>query len=630
MRESWLPAVIVARAAKVLRSPALVAACVMAALLSPSGPAGGADKLVLQLHGPAQFEFAGYLAALWRGFYRDAGLDVELKAPAATAPAPTDAVREVTEGRAQFGTGTVQLLVRAAQGLPLEILAPVFQQSGAMVYYRADGDFASPGALADARIARLPASNILDIELRTALLAEGIDPDKPRSVTVEPGQILDKFAKHEIDAAIGSAWDLPWQAKEKGIALKSFNPASYRVEFYGDSLFTLQRFAAAQPDTVRRFREASLSGWEYALQHPEEIVAGLLERTKQQGTAADPAGFAHYQAEIAKKLARYPAVPLGASNPERWNRIEQAMVGVAAMTRPAALDTVLYRPRVEEQPRDDAPALVSTGAGIAAAAIIAWFLWRRLRRGRGFALAGQTGPMPALAEELRDIVAGIAEPLEQLRGPAQLQPQLARACKAAIAALNRLRAVARRLDAAPPLAPRPSDLNAALAPLSGRIRRGLPRGTSYRLSLQPGPWLCDADPEAVAAAVVDLARAATDAIPKGGDLTVGTRHFTIDAAEAAGWGAAAGEYVRVTVRDSGPGLSPERLARMLDPETTADPAILAATNLTRGLGGFARVETVEGVGTAVHLYFRRSAAAEAAEPAKDAPAEDHRAAKAAE
>src|SRR6185436_5728886 len=100
------------------------------------------------------------------------------------AQPPIDAAREVTEGRAQFGTGTAELVIRTAQGLPLLLLAPIFQQSGAAVYYRADADFASPAALAKARLGRLPASDIIDIELATALKAEGIDSAKLRLVSL--------------------------------------------------------------------------------------------------------------------------------------------------------------------------------------------------------------------------------------------------------------------------------------------------------------------------------------------------------------------------------------------------------------------------------------------------------------
>jgi ABC-type nitrate/sulfonate/bicarbonate transport system substrate-binding protein len=154
----------------------------LAAMVAVANPANAAGKLVLQLHGPAQFEFAGYYAALWQGFYRDSGLTVEIKPGAGSGQAPVDPVREVTEGRAQFATGTAELVVRTAQGLPLLLLAPIFQESGAAVYYRAESDFASPGALTKAKLGRLPASDILDIEFATALKAEGVDPGKLRSV----------------------------------------------------------------------------------------------------------------------------------------------------------------------------------------------------------------------------------------------------------------------------------------------------------------------------------------------------------------------------------------------------------------------------------------------------------------
>jgi len=151
------------------------AGAVALALIGLPRPGAAADAVVLQLQGPAQFEFAGYYAALWKGFYRDAGLAVEIHPGGFNGKTPVDPVRELAEGRAQFGTGNAQLVIRAAQGLPLLLVAPIFQGSGAAVYYRADSDFSSPAALMKAKLGRLPASDILDIELVTALRAEGIE-----------------------------------------------------------------------------------------------------------------------------------------------------------------------------------------------------------------------------------------------------------------------------------------------------------------------------------------------------------------------------------------------------------------------------------------------------------------------
>ena len=63
----------------------------------------------------------------------------------------------------------------------------------------------------------------------------------------------------------------------------------------------------------------------------------------------------------------------------------------------------------------------------------------------------------------------------------------------------------------------------------------------------------------------------------------------------------------MTVRDSGPCIAETALDRVLDPAATPLPAAAAAESAMRALGGFARVESAEGIGTAVHLYFPRAA-----------------------
>jgi signal transduction histidine kinase len=103
---------------------------------------------------------------------------------------------------------------------------------------------------------------------------------------------------------------------------------------------------------------------------------------------------------------------------------------------------------------------------------------------------------------------------------------------------------------------------------------------------------------------------------EGGELVVGARQYTIDRTLAAEFpGSSPGDYVRVTVKDGGRGLSPARLERVFYPETTTRPAAAAAWQLMRRIGGFAAVESAEGIGTAVHLYFCRAVGiAESASP----------------
>jgi ABC-type nitrate/sulfonate/bicarbonate transport system substrate-binding protein len=523
-------------------------------LAAPAGTAAAVEAIVLQLPREAQFRFAGYYAALWQGFYREAGLEVEVKEGGASI----EPVREVAEGHARFGVGGAELLLRTAHGLPLLVLAPIFQRSGTAVYIRAGSGYGSPEALAKGRVGRPPASDVRDFEFRAMLEAAGIDPDKLKSVSVEPGQTVAALAERRIDAGIGSAWEEPWQAYRRGLALEAFDLPDEGAAFYGDSLFTSQRFAAAEPEIVRRFRAASLRGWAYALQNPDRIIVRMVAERRSSAPAADRAAFARYQSEIARRLAHYPELPLGASSPERWKRVERNLSDIGALPSAVDLRAFLYDP--EARGPSGIGRHVAVVAAAATAVLVAAVLWwRRRTRARDI-------PRPAI----------------------------------------------------------PTDLEAMLAGLEKRLRRRLPRPVELRLSPAPETWLCEADAAAVAGAVLALAEEAAAQMPGGGTVIVGTRLRSIDDGDMAAMpGGTPGDYVRLTVKDDGPGLAANRLDDVFDPAATARPAVVGARTLVERLGGFAHVESAEGIGTAVHLYFRRAAAdgAEADEIAAEERAE---------
>ncbi len=552
--------------------------------------ASAETKLVLQLHREPQFEFAGYYAALWQGFYQAAGLDVEIKPGTPPGASPIDPVREITEGRAQFGTGTVQLLVRAAEGQSLLLLAPMFQESGAAVYYRADRDLSLDASLIAGRVGRFPASNILDLELRTALYGEGTDLEKVKSVAMEPGEAIDDLAGRRVEAVVGSAWELPWLARERGVLLRAFNLSSYSAGFYGDSLFTLQRLARADPLMVQRFREASIKGWDYALQRPDEIAARILVRLPVQAPVSDPVGFARYQTEVARKLAQYPNVSLGLSNPERWAKIQQRLINIGVISRPVDLEAFLYKPATVVGQDSDWP--VS-----AALSVTASLLWHRRLRWSAAATAASAG--------IRGTPDGWGRALtSRAATPRMRTDRLNRLFDRFHGLFGNLVGRLKLSLGASVARPRRTDLNATLAPLEQSLRRRLPNSIDCRFSLLPELWPCLADANAVAKVVRDLVAAAVADMPGGGDLVVGTRQYAID--DDAVVELAAGDYVRLTVKDNGSGFSAESLESIFDPAVTVRPAVAGARVLARRLGGFARVESVEGIGTAVHLYFRRA------------------------
>src|SRR6218665_1373200 len=78
---------------------------------------GGLDRVRLQLKWQHQFQFAGYYAAVKQGYYREAGLDVEL----IEAQPGVDAVHVVLDGKAEFGVGTSDLILLRSKGEPVVV-----------------------------------------------------------------------------------------------------------------------------------------------------------------------------------------------------------------------------------------------------------------------------------------------------------------------------------------------------------------------------------------------------------------------------------------------------------------------------------------------------------------------------
>src|ERR1700742_2781056 len=98
-------------------------------------PASALDQVSLQLKWKHQFQFAGYYAAVEKGFYRDAGLEVEMR----EGGADINAGATVAAGRADFGVCTPGILLNGETRANDIVLAVIFQHSGAVILtpYRA-------------------------------------------------------------------------------------------------------------------------------------------------------------------------------------------------------------------------------------------------------------------------------------------------------------------------------------------------------------------------------------------------------------------------------------------------------------------------------------------------------------
>jgi PAS domain S-box-containing protein len=223
---------------------------------------------------------------------------------------------------------------------------------------------------------------------------------------------------------------------------------------------------------------------------------------------------------------------------------------------------------------------------------------------------------------LLTVILGYAELLlEQAPPGAEAHAPLAevrRAAERAAELTKQLLVFSRRQPAAPVVL----DLNGLLHDLDGVLRRLA--GTGVRLALHPAAGLrrIKADRAQIEQALLHLATNAREAMPHGGELTFTTENAAVGPGGAAG-GPPPGEYVRLTVRDTGVGMDEATLGHIFEPFFTTKEVgggsglgLATVYGIVRQCGGHVAAASEPGRGTAFTLHFPAAPA-----PAAHAPAE---------
>ena len=312
-----------------------------------------AERVVLQLRWDHQFQFAGYYAALWRGYYDDAGLEVEIRSAFEPDGRFHSVTQEIAERRADFGIAASDILIARHEGNPLVILASIFQQSPVAFYATAETGLQSPVDLTRLRVATLGRSGYAHVELLAMLRAENIDPSLVSQQHIQSKLGIYDLAKGVADVATGFTISADWLAAELGLRLTKLRPATYGVDFYGDTLFTHRRLVKDNPRLVQKFITASLKGWEYALAHSGEIADRISREFTRTVPITDFSGFNRFQIEPVKALVQHPLVEVGHINPRRWQRMHEVLKDARLVKGRFDPDDLIFNPeRMERQRRE--------------------------------------------------------------------------------------------------------------------------------------------------------------------------------------------------------------------------------------------------------------------------------------
>jgi PAS domain S-box-containing protein len=328
------------RSPQTLLHPATRLAALLLCLILGCLPAGAQPPLeavTLQLKWKHAFQFAGYYAAIEQGYYADAGFDVTLQ-ELVDARSPVDFL---LSGEADYAVTGSEIVIHRANGATLVALATIFQHSAYGFLVREDSGIESVEDFVGKRV--MLNGGIQDADLLSALRNAGLtDNDYQRQLTSFDAMSL---VRGETDVFNAYVTDQLFLLQEQGLGGRYILPQLYGVDFYSDILVTTEANIAAAPARAEAFRDASLKGWNYALNHMDELIDLILEKYNTQNLSR---AHLEYEANSSREMILPLVVRLGYMNPERWQHIHNVFIQEGVLSPQSRIDGLYYDETAEE------------------------------------------------------------------------------------------------------------------------------------------------------------------------------------------------------------------------------------------------------------------------------------------
>lgn len=224
-----------------------------------------------------------------------------------------------------------------------------------------------------------------------------------------------------------------------------------------------------------------------------------------------------------------------------------------------------------------------------------------------------------IAHDFNNLLTGILGSLEMMQRKAAkgAMADVDRYRTAATTCAQRAAALTQRLLAfsrRQALDPKSIDTDDLVRGMEELIRRSIGEAIELRLVTEPGLWRTKCDPNQLESAMLNLVINARDAMPNGGQLVISTSNVCSRGFYAAHQRIATpGDYVVISVTDTGHGMSSSVAAKAFEPFFTTKPigqgtglGLSMIYGFARQSGGFAEIDSQEGKGTTVRLYLPRT------------------------
>src|SRR5688500_2856805 len=289
---------------------------------SPANGQAELTKIQLPMGYIPNIQFAPFYVAIEKGYFHEAGIDLELD-----YKFETDGVALVGAGELPFAiVSGEQVLLARAQGLPVVYVAAWYQQYPVSVVAKSELSVLIPQDLKGKKIGLPGLFGANYVGLR-ALLFEAKMSESDVTLDAIGFNQVDLLAAGEQDVVVGYAANEPIQLRARGIPVTEIRVADY-VQLASNGILANEKVISENPDLVRGFVSAFLKGLADTIANPDEAF---------ELSEAHIPNFAELDTEVQKQvletsIEQWQAERLGYSDPQAWENMQNVLLEMGLIT----------------------------------------------------------------------------------------------------------------------------------------------------------------------------------------------------------------------------------------------------------------------------------------------------------
>ena len=300
----------------------MLAAGSLALVATAATGARAADEVTLQLKWVTQGQFAGYYVAKDKGFYEEEGLDVTIK-PGGPDIAPPQVI--AGGGADVIVEWMPAALASREKGVPLVNIAQPFKRSGMMLTCLKETGVETPEDFRGRTLGVWFFGNEYPFLSWMSELGIPTDGSEQGVEVLKQGFNVDPLLQKQADCISTMTYNEYWQVIDAGISeddLVVFKYEDQGVATMEDGLYVLEDDLEdpAFVDRMARFVRASMKGWDYAREHPEEAAEIVLEND------ATGAQTEKHQVRMVGEINKLTEGSDGVLDPEDYQRTVETLL----------------------------------------------------------------------------------------------------------------------------------------------------------------------------------------------------------------------------------------------------------------------------------------------------------------